>query len=174
MPDTITNEKSKRQYKRHKPFADRKKPTKTSGKHLAHLLGDHKLTPSEAARVLGVTPNSVYDALQRYKIDISALDLDRIKNEHESELIAINALARGRIFDKLLNDPKLGLIEMTAVLDRSFQQLRELQGKGHNSINIFTTIIQQVDDNIVNVQVKTQDIVSNKPAIQDVVQNNAT
>ena len=127
------------------------KRLKTPEKKIVDLIGNHKLTPSEAAKILGVHPNAVYQALQRYKIDLSGFDIDSIKTSHESELIAINALARGRIFDKLLNDNNLGLIEITACLDRTFQQLRELQGKGHSSINILTMIISRADEQILKV-----------------------
>lgn len=168
MPSIVADEtqaKSCRKTRVHKKV--------TPGK-LHNLLGNHKLNPSQASKILNVSENAIYDALKRYRIDVSAFDIDSIKSQHESELIAINALARGRIFDKLLNTDKLGLIEMTAVLDRSFQQLRELQGKGHNSINIFTTIIQKVDNDIISVQVKTQDVVCQPEEVPPMVLENAT
>ena len=145
-------------YNRNKPY-----PVKIKEKKLIDLLGNHKLSHEQAAKILDVHPGSIYQAMQRYKIDISGFDIDKIKSEHETELIAINALARGRIYDKLSNTDELGLIEMTAVLDRTFQQLRELQGKGHSSINIFTLIVGKADENILNTPVK---IVENQQVAQ--------
>ena len=140
---------------------------KVSPSKLKHLLSINKLNPSQAAKVIGVTPEAIYQSLQRYKIDVSAFDIESIKTQHESELIAINALARGRIFDKLLNDNNLGLIEITACLDRTFQQLRELQGKGHSSINIFTLIVQKADEHIINIPTTSSiPVTDNQPIVQ--------
>lgn len=140
-----------------KPARKIRKFRKVTPAKLYNLLGNHKLNPNQAAKVLNVDPNAIYQALERYKVDISLFDIETIKSRHESELVAINALARGRIFHKLLNEPQLGLIELTATLDRTFQQLQELQGKGHSSINIFTLIVQKADENILNVPAKVVD-----------------
>ena len=151
---TETIEKPTRKIRKHKKVTPAK---------LYNLLGNHKLNPNQAAKVLNVDPNAIYQALERYKVDISQFDIETIKSRHESELVAINALVRGRIFHKLLNEPQLGLIELTATLDRTFQQLRELQGKGHSSINIFTLIVGEADENMLNTPVK---IVENQQVVQ--------
>lgn len=155
-------------YNRKKPY-----PTKITEKKLVDLLGNHKLSHADAAKILDVHPNSIYQAMQRYKIDVSGFDIDKVKSEHETELIAINALVRGRIFDKLLNADNLNLIEMTAILDRSFQQMRELQGKGHSSVNIFTMIVAKADEKVFNTTAKviesttsSMPISNNQPIVQ--------
>ena len=148
-----------------------RKYKKVTPSKLHDLIGVHKLNPSQAAKVLNVDPNAVYQALERYKIDISQFDIDRVKTGHESELIAINALVRGRIYHKLISDPHLGLIELTACLDRTFQQLRELQGKGHSSINIFTLIVQKADEQVLNITststISSTSAVDNQPIVSD-------
>lgn len=161
MDTTSTTIKPPRKIRKHKKVT----PTK-----LYNLIGKHKLNPNQAAKVLNVDPNAIYQALERYKVDISKFDIDGIKSRHEDELVAINALVRGRIYDKLISAPDLGLIEMTAVLDRTFQQIRELQGKGHTSVNIFTTIVQKADEDMLKVPVKVVEAVQNKVEIT----NNAT
>lgn len=148
-----------------------KEKTKIDPLKLTNLLSSKKITISDAAKLLDVTTQSIGQAIKRYKIDISSFDLDAIKNNHESELQIINSIARGRIFDKLLNEEKLGLIELTATLDRSFQQLRELQGKGHSSINIFTLIVQKADENILNVPAK---IVDNQQVVQQAIDHTSS
>ena len=154
-----------------KPARKIRKVKKVTPGKILDLIGNHKLNPNQAAKILNVDPNSIYQAIQRYRIDISAFELESIKTQHESELIAINALARGRIFDKLLNDNNLGLIEITACLDRTFQQLRELQGKGHSSINIFTLIVQKADEQVLNITststISSTPVVDNQPIVSD-------
>ena len=169
----------KKGYKQTKPHSKKQKAyferlskekTKIDPLKVTNLLSSGKLSLTDAGKLLGVTGQAVGQALKRYKIDVSAFNLDAIKNNHESELQIINSICRGRIFDKLLNEEKLGLIELTATLDRSFQQLRELQGKGHSSINIFTLIVQKADEQVLNITptstTSSTPVTENQPIVQ--------
>ena len=151
--DTIEKPTKKPHSKKQKAYFERlsKLKTKIDPLKVTNLLSSGKLSLTDAGKLLGVTGQAVGQALKRYNINVSEFDLDAIKNNHESELHIINSICRGRIFDKLFNEEKLGLIELTATLDRSFQQLRELQGKGHSSINIFTLIVQKADEQVLNI-----------------------
>lgn len=167
MPGSVAEEtKPKRNY-------NRKADNKINIKKVSDLLSGRPLKVTEAAKVLDCHPQSIYKAMSRSDIIISDYNMQAIKDNEEDELAIITHHARQHLY-KLLLSGKLKGIETTAILDRCFQQRRELQGKGHTSINFFTTIIQKVDNDIISVQVKTQDVVPDPVAIQQVVSDNAT
>lgn len=160
--DTAEKPKTKRKYNRINPHPTPKVPIKK----VTDLLANRKLSVQDAAKILNCSPGSIYSALNRNDINISAYDLDAIKNNEESELAIITHHARHHLY-KLLIAGKLKAIETTAVLDRCFQQRRELQGKGHSSINIFTLIVKKADDNILNVPTTSCTTVQpNQPIVQ--------
>lgn len=144
--DTIDKPKAKRKYNRINPHPTPKIPIQK----VTELLGNHKLSVQEAAKILDCHPQSIYKALARKEIVISDYDIQSIKDSELDELYIITHEARQHLY-KLLMGGKLKGIETTAILDRCFQQRRELQGKAHSSINIFTLIVQKADEQVLNI-----------------------
>ena len=141
--DVIDKTKTKRKY-------NRVKPSKINPIKVANLLQSPQIGVSEAAKILNCSKGAIYSAMRRSEIVIAEYDIDAIKDNELNELYIITHEARQHLY-KLLKAGKLKGIETTAILDRCFQQRRELQGKGHSSINIFTLIIQKADEQVLNI-----------------------
>lgn len=146
IPTTTTN-KPKRPYTRRAPNP------KTDVRKITELLSGRKLKVTEAAKVLNCHPNSIYQAMHRKEINVQDYDLQSLKDAEVDELYIIAHEARQHLY-KLLKGGKLRGIETTAILDRVFQQRRELQGKAHTAANIFTLIVQKADETILDAKCK--------------------
>ena len=161
----IEKPKIKRKYNRINPHPTPKIPIQK----VTELLGNHKLSVQEAAKILDCHPQSIYKAMTRNEIVISDYDIDTIKDNELNELYIITHEARQHLY-KLLTEGKLRGIETTAILDRCFQQRRELQGKGHSSINIFTLIVQKADEQVLNITptstISSTPGIDNQPIVQ--------
>lgn len=161
MSDTVnadTKSKSKRNY-------NRKADNKINLKKVTDLLAGRPLKVTEAAKVLDCHPQSIYKAMTRSEIVIADYDLEKIKNNEVDELTIITHHARQHLY-KLLLAGKLRGIETTAILDRCFQQRRELQGLGQSGITIFATILKQADAKILTVStIPSTPVSDNQPIV---------
>ena len=159
----IERPKTKRKY-------NRVKPSKINPVKVANLLSNPNIGVTDAAKILNCSRNAIYGAMQRSEIVISEYDIDSIKDNELNELYIITSEARSHLY-KLLKAGKLKGIETTAILDRCFQQRRELQGKGHSSINIFTLIVQKADEQVLNITptstISSTPAVDNQPIVSD-------
>ena len=158
----IDKPKTKRKY-------NRTKPSKINPVKVANLLSNPNIGVTDAAKILNCSRNAIYGAMNRSEIVISEYDIDSIKDNELNELYIITSEARSHLY-KLLKAGKLKGIETTAILDRCFQQRRELQGKGHSSINIFTLIVQKADEQVLNITststISSTPVVDNQPIVQ--------
>ncbi len=161
MPDTdTTKNKPKRNY-------NRIKPSKVNPVKASNLLKSPHVSVADAAKILNCSKGAIYQSLKRSEIMISDYDLNSIKNNEVDELTIITHHARQHLY-KLLLAGKLKGIETTAILDRCFQQRRELQGKGHSSVNIFTMIVAKADERLFNAAAKVvESTTSSIPAINN-------
>jgi len=104
-------------------------------------MNDMGLTPHAIGRLVGRDPKTVKKYLALDIFDDPELKklIERIKETELQDLHLIGAKARHRIH-QLLDGGKTGLIETTAILDRSFQQKQLLQGAATENINVRTVV----------------------------------
>ncbi len=144
--------------------------TKADPHKIAELLSSGKINKSDVAKLLNVTPQAIYNSIRENRIDTSGFDIPSIKDKEIDELYVLGSILRKRMYDKVVSDDKLGLIEMCAGIDRTFQQRRELQGKAHSSINVFTLVLQRADQQIISTSATTissTPIPDNQPIVPD-------
>lgn len=72
--------------------------------------------------------------------------VEKVKENEIADLIVLNVQAKQRLHDRA---PFMNAIEAIALMDRSFQQLRLLEGKSTQNIKTLTQIIMEADGVIV-------------------------
>lgn len=113
--------------------------TKPNKKELAQMkaLSELGITPTTIARRMGKSHHTVIKYLNSEVFnnpDIRAL-VDQIKEKEIDDLYLLGAKARKRLHE-LLDEGDTKAIETTAVMDRTFQQRRLLEGQSTSNIAI--------------------------------------
>jgi hypothetical protein len=107
-------------------------------KELARMkaLQDIGLTPTAIARRMGKSHHTVIKYLNSNIFDDPAIKgiVEKIKDNEIKDLYLLGAKARNRLHE-LLDEGNSKIIETTAVMDRTFQQRRLLEGKSTEIID---------------------------------------
>jgi len=122
----------------------RRKPTKLE---LARFkaMADLGLTPNAIGKHVGRDPKTVRSYLQSpvYDTDADLQEMiDQIKARELEDLYLLGAKGRKRLHD-LLDQGKTKMIETIALVDRTFQQRRLLEGGSTANVNILAKIVEQ-------------------------------
>ncbi len=124
----------------------RRKPTKPE---LARFkaMADLGVTPNAIGKRVGRDPKTVRSYLQSpvYETDPDLQEMvELIKARELDDLYLLGAKGRKRLHD-LLDEGKTKMIETIALVDRTFQQRRLLQGGSTANLGIFSRIVIDVD-----------------------------
>ena len=124
----------------------RRKPTKPE---LARFkaMADLGLTPNAIGKKVGRDPKTVRYYLQSpvYETDADIQEMvELIKARELDDLYLLGAKGRKRLHD-LLDEGKTKMIETIALVDRTFQQRRLLQGGSTANLGIFSRIVIEAD-----------------------------
>jgi len=100
------------------------------------VMDDLGLTPNAIGKQTGRDPKTVRKYLQSEVYDDPQITqiVDTIREKEITDLYLLGAKARKHIH-KLLDEGKMKAIETTAVMDRSFQQRRLLEGQSTANIS---------------------------------------
>jgi hypothetical protein len=123
-----------------------RKPDK---KELARMKVMHDLgvSPTAIAKRLGKSHNTVIKYLDSDVFNDPSIGqiVERIKEKELSDLYLLGAKARKNLHT-MLDQGKGGMIPTVALMDRSFQQRRLLEGQSTENIANLTAIIQAAHD----------------------------
>lgn len=119
-----------------------KKPTKES---VARMLALSELgkKPYEIEKITGHSHNTIAKYLRDQEAYSDPKMQERVTEIKEKEILdltVLNVTAKQRLHDIV---PKANVIEALAVVDRTFQQIRLLEGKSTANIKTLTMIIQE-------------------------------
>ena len=121
-----------------------RKPDK---KELARMKVMHDLgvSPTAIAQRLGRSHNTVIKYLDSDVFNDPSISqiVEQIKEKELSDLYLLGAKARKNLHT-MLDQGKGGMIPTVALMDRSFQQRRLLEGRSTENIHNLTAIIQAV------------------------------
>jgi hypothetical protein len=119
-------------------------PTKTE---LARFkaMSDLGLTPNAIGVKTGRDPKTVrkYLCTDVYENSEISKMVDLIKERELDDLYLLGAKARKRLHD-ILDEGKTKAIETTAVMDRSFQQRRLLEGQSTENLSSVLALIEEI------------------------------
>ena len=122
---------------------------KPNKKELARMKAMHDLglSPTAIARKMEKSHNTVIKYLDSdvYNDPAIAKMVERIKEKELDDLTLLGAKARKNLHT-MLDRGKGGMIPTVAVMDRSFQQRRLLEGNSTQNIANLTAIIQAAHD----------------------------
>lgn len=111
-------------------------------------MADLGLTPNAIGKQVGRDPKTVRYYLQSPVYDqdteLQAM-IEQIKARELEDLYLLGAKGRKRLHD-LLDHGQTKMIETIALMDRTFQQRRLLEGITTANIGIFSKLIVQVND----------------------------
>ncbi|MBI3001857.1 MAG: helix-turn-helix domain-containing protein [Deltaproteobacteria bacterium] len=118
------------------------KPTKTE---LARMKAMHDLglSPTAIAKKIGRSHNTVSKYLRSEVYNdpqISQL-VERIKEKEVQDLYLLGGKARARLHE-LLDEGNTKVIETVALMDRSFQQRRLLEGNSTANIGLLSALVE--------------------------------
>ncbi len=114
-----------------------KKKLKINPKKLKSLL-KLKLTGTEIAKRLDVSEATLYRHLRYLKQQASQVKV--IDNTEITDLALLGAKARYKLSEKI---ETMKPIELIALIDRTFQQRRLLQGKSTANVSVLANIIAE-------------------------------
>ncbi|MBI9085416.1 MAG: hypothetical protein JEZ11_17605 [Desulfobacterales bacterium] len=114
-------------------------------------MNDLGLSPHAIAKRVGRDPKTVRKYLQSDVYQDPAIQdmVDKIKEKEIADLYLLGAKARQRLHD-LLDDGDTKTIETVAVMDRSFQQRRLLEGQSTVNMATFHADIQAAKELLKN------------------------
>ena len=126
----------------------RKTGQRLSKKETAEMfaLVDMGTKKKEIERRTGISPNTINRYLanrEAYADPDMEQKIARIKEKEIFDLTVLNVRAKDRLHD--LAD-RMNPIEAIALMDRSFQQIRLLEGKSTANISTMTKIIQEANE----------------------------
>src|SRR5262245_60902174 len=120
-----------------------RKPNK---KELAQMkvMSDLGLSPTAIAEKLGRSHNTVIKYLDSdvYNDPTISLIVEKIKENEINDLYLLGAKGRKRLHE-LVDSGNSKMIETIALMDRTFQQRRLLEGKTTENIGSITRLIQE-------------------------------
>ncbi len=111
-------------------------PTKTELANFK-VLEEEGLSPNAIGKVAGRDPKTVRKWLQSdvYQNDPNVRELvEKIREKESEDLVLLGAKARERLHELIPKETKL--IPLVALMDRSFQQVRLLQGKSNVNLDL--------------------------------------
>lgn len=132
--------------------------TKPTKREIAKMkvLSDIGLSPKAISKKLSRSHHTI----GKYLKDAEALNdpivkqlIEKIRETEASDLYLLGAKARHRLHE-LLDEGKSRIIETTALLDRSFQQRRLLEGQSTENIDIHAeqTRIVQIEARLAEIR----------------------
>ena len=109
------------------------------------VMHDLGVSPTAIAQRLGRSHNTVIKYLDSDVFNDPSISqiVERIKEKELSDLYLLGAKARKNLHT-MLDQGKGGMIPTVALMDRSFQQRRLLEGRSTENIHNLTAIIQAV------------------------------
>ena len=109
------------------------------------VMHDLGVSPTAIAKRLGKSHNTVIKYLDSDVFNDPSISqiVERIKEKELSDLYLLGAKARKNLHT-MLDQGKGGMIPTVALMDRSFQQRRLLEGRSTENIHNLTAIIQAV------------------------------
>jgi hypothetical protein len=127
----------------------RRKPTKPE---LARFkaMADLGVTPNAIGKRVGRDPKTVRSYLQSpvYETDADLQEMvELIKAREVDDLYLLGAKGRKRLHD-LLDEGKTKMIETIALVDRTFQQRRLLEGGSTANVGLLTKLIVSCDQTL--------------------------
>lgn len=128
------------------------KARKPDRKELARFkaMADLGLTPNAIGKQVGRDPKTVRYYLQspvyQQDIELQAM-IEQIKTRELEDLYLLGAKGRKRLHD-LLDEGKTKMIETIALVDRTFQQRRLLEGGSTANVGILSKLIVAVDNEL--------------------------
>lgn len=107
------------------------------------VMHDLGVSPTAIAERLGRSHNTVFKYLDSDVFNDPSISqiVERIKEKELSDLYLLGAKARKKLHT-MLDQGKGGMIPTVALMDRSFQQRRLLEGRSTENIHNLTSIIQ--------------------------------
>ena len=123
-----------------------KKPSKESVARMV-ALSELGKTPYEIEKITGHSHNTIAKYLEDQEAYIDPKMQERVIQIKEKEILdltVLNVEAKRRLH-KIV--PRANVIESLAVMDRTFQQIRLLEGKSTQNIATLTKIIQEAHNN---------------------------
>ncbi len=110
-------------------------------------MNDLGLSPTAIAKKMDRSHNTVIKYLDRevYKDPDIAKMVERIKEKETADLYLLGAKGRKRLHE-LVDKGDSKMIETIALVDRTFQQRRLLEGQSTQNISNLTAIIQAAHD----------------------------
>ncbi len=120
------------------------RPTKTE---LARMkaMNDLGLSPTAIAKRMGKSHNTVikYLSSEVYNDPQISQLVERIKEKEVQDLYLLGGKARARLHE-LLDEGNTKVIETVALMDRSFQQRRLLEGNSTANIGLLSALLEAV------------------------------
>jgi predicted transcriptional regulator len=132
-----------------KPLGKKRKRGKKLSKHeVAEVLALRDMGTSKRQIALrgGMSANTVDKYLaerEAYTDPRMELKIQQIKEKEIWDLTVLNVRAKDRLHDLA---PSMNPIEAIAMMDRTFQQLRLLEGKSTANVQTLTKIIQEAHE----------------------------
>lgn len=121
------------------------KPLAVKEKAEIKALSEMGMSSYKIEKRTGISHNTV----DKYLADQAAYNdpkmqekIARFKEKEILDLSILNMKAKGRLHDLA---PRANMIESIALMDRTFQQLRLLEGKSTQNINTLTRIIEEAN-----------------------------
>ncbi len=137
-----------------------KRPTKNELAKMK-VMSDVGLTPTTIAGKLGKSHHTVIKYLQSdvYTDPSIGKMIERIKEKETQDLYVLGAKGRQRLHE-LLDEGKAQMIPTIALVDRTFQQRRLLEGKSNVNISLKTQLVEAAhrqNDTKNDTRVKNQE-----------------
>ena len=122
--------------------------TRPTKKQLAEMKVANELgvTPTAIARQMGKSHHTVIKYLQSEVYNDPSITklVDKIRENEVNDLYVLGAKGRSRLHE-LLDEGKSQMIPTIALVDRTFQQRRLLEGKSTSNISQLTRILEAVE-----------------------------
>jgi predicted transcriptional regulator len=119
-----------------------KKKLKFDPKKLKSLLAKN-LTGKEVAKLVGISEATLYRYTKHLKENKELVG--HVADSELTDLTLLGAKARMRLEEKIMT---MNPIELIALMDRSFQQRRLLEGKSTQNVSILTSIINEAHEQL--------------------------
>lgn len=119
------------------------KPLKVQEKAEIKALSEMGLSNYAIEKRTGISHNTVDKYLsdaEAYKDPKMAEKIQKIKEKEVLDLTLLNIKAKQRLHDIV---PRANVIESLAVMDRTFQQIRLIEGKSTQNIATLTKIVEE-------------------------------
>ncbi len=128
-------------------MARRKGYTKATKTQLAQIksMQDQGISENKIAKYIGLDNRTIGDYLANPTLfadaEVQAM-IDVIKRTETNDLYLLGIKARKRLHE-LLDEGNTKVIETVALMDRSFQQRRLLEGASTHNVSIFSRVVQE-------------------------------